>query len=320
MKFDIMKKLSSADFLPIVKSLHPEFLEKQIEIRDEGWDHVAFVLGQETVLRFPRRENYQNWLVTVSWFLEKFGPTSPLRVPRPTIKKFQISDQNRLYEEYEYLPGATLDRGILKNLEPKSFEKLADDLANFLASLHRFPTAEAKQLGLRQDVLTNSAQKFYQRAQINWRRLVQENPGLADGETNRKQQKWLEEIRGRDLELINQPIRLCVIHGDFDSPHILFDPEKKKLTGIIDFSDLIIGDPAQDFQFIKLLSERLYQKVRELYGPPLEENFDARLDLLLEHRKIMSLVHAIERREGKEIKRRFIEFSECLRGSKFENK
>ena len=37
-----------------------------------------------------------------------------------------------------------------------------------------------------------------------------------------------------------------LIHGDFSSEHVLLDLAEKKVTGIIDFGDAAIGDPAYD--------------------------------------------------------------------------
>jgi hypothetical protein len=46
----------------------------------------------------------------------------------------------------------------------------------------------------------------------------------------------------------NQQYQPCVIHGDLSLPdHVLFDPGINRVSGIIDFGDLTIGDPAHDF-------------------------------------------------------------------------
>ena len=42
----------------------------------------------------------------------------------------------------------------------------------------------------------------------------------------------------------------AVIHGDLTDDHILFDPVRRRLSGVIDFADMAIGDPAQDFSFL----------------------------------------------------------------------
>jgi aminoglycoside 2''-phosphotransferase len=44
-----------------------------------------------------------------------------------------------------------------------------------------------------------------------------------------------------------------LIHRDLGSPHILWDPAHQEITGIIDWGDATVGDPAADFA--RLLDE-----------------------------------------------------------------
>jgi len=64
----------------------------------------------------------------------------------------------------------------------------------------------------------------------------------------------------------NLKIKQVVIHQDLIDEHILFNLQKKKIVGIIDFGDITIADPALEFS-------RIWR-----YG----ENF---LDLILKHYK-----------------------------------
>jgi len=43
-----------------------------------------------------------------------------------------------------------------------------------------------------------------------------------------------------------QAINNCLIHGDFGPTNILYDQEKQCLSGIIDFSEMRVSDPAYD--------------------------------------------------------------------------
>lgn len=44
-----------------------------------------------------------------------------------------------------------------------------------------------------------------------------------------------------------------LLHADLSCEHLLFEPKKEELWGIIDFGDFQIGDP--DFEYIYLLEE-----------------------------------------------------------------
>jgi aminoglycoside phosphotransferase len=43
------------------------------------------------------------------------------------------------------------------------------------------------------------------------------------------------------------PAADVILHGDLGVSHLLYDPATARLTGVIDFGDLMLGDPARDF-------------------------------------------------------------------------
>lgn len=49
----------------------------------------------------------------------------------------------------------------------------------------------------------------------------------------------------------NFNFQFCLTHGDFDTSNILADPINFRLTGIIDFEETSIFDPATDLIFFK---------------------------------------------------------------------
>jgi len=42
-----------------------------------------------------------------------------------------------------------------------------------------------------------------------------------------------------------------VLHRDLSPEHVLHDPSDGRITGILDFGDLALGDPARDFIFLR---------------------------------------------------------------------
>src|SRR5512145_904359 len=52
--------------------------------------------------------------------------------------------------------------------------------------------------------------------------------------------------------LLSQPDgwQPSLLHCDIGPGHVLYDPQTKNLTGVIDFGDIVIGDPARDFIYI----------------------------------------------------------------------
>jgi aminoglycoside 2''-phosphotransferase len=52
--------------------------------------------------------------------------------------------------------------------------------------------------------------------------------------------------------LLSQPDEWqpSLLHCDIGPGHVLYDPQTKNVTGLIDFGDIVIGDPARDFIYI----------------------------------------------------------------------
>ncbi|MEX2285022.1 MAG: phosphotransferase [Gemmatimonadota bacterium] len=79
----------------------------------------------------------------------------------------------------------------------------------------------------------------------------------------------------------------AILHCDIDPSHVLYDPEDSVLTGVIDFGDVVIGDPARDFMF---LVEDWNADFLEL---ALQAYHREPLDALLHRIKMSSLVNLV---------------------------
>ena len=67
-----------------------------------------------------------------------------------------------------------------------------------------------------------------------------------------------------------------LLHGDLSCDHLLFDPQKEQLTGIIDFGDLQIGDP--DLDYIYIYEECGEAFTREVMTKRWESNIPSQLE------------------------------------------
>ena len=59
---------------------------------------------------------------------------------------------------------------------------------------------------------------------------------------------WFDEYFRNPAYSLYKP---ALIHGDLQGRHVLFDPESESITGIIDFSDIWLGDPDQDLHYLQ---------------------------------------------------------------------
>jgi aminoglycoside 2''-phosphotransferase len=129
------------------------------------------------------------------------------------------------------MPGETIAAQPVRGRSARS--RLARDLGRFLSTLHGVPVEEARRAGVRdQDLWTDEYAPLVERA------LPLLPPATR---------AWLERrcddfVRGggsRDAPRV-------LVHGDIWGQNLLVD-ESGALSGVIDFGDARIGDPALDF-------------------------------------------------------------------------
>ena len=112
-------------------------------------------------------------------------------------------------------------------------ERLAGQIATFLAELHAFPPEDARRLEVRElDLWPDSYQPL----------IANSLPRL--GPAGRA---WLE-AQAATFEAAGgtSDAPRVLVHGDIAGPHLLLDGDAN-LRGVIDFGDAMLADPALDF-------------------------------------------------------------------------
>jgi len=146
----------------------------------------------------------------------------------------------------------------------------AHQLADLLTELHSFPVRDAERVG----VPLTRIDTDYRAA------LTVAGPFLGPNTRN-----WVERQLTR---LEQQPIPRAVIHRDFRAEH-LYSDDDGTLTGIIDFGDTTIDDPAIDSAgiggelgapFLRLMLD--HYRGPQLVGLPERIQLHQQLDALLE--------------------------------------
>lgn len=177
---------------------------------DRGWDSSARLVDGRWVDRSPRRSDRAGPLRRETVLLPWLGPQLPTRVPRP----FVVSE-DPLVVRHELIPGTAWDgRGV----------GVARAVADVVRSLHRVSATDGRRLGL---------------------------PELTPD--------WYDEFGDVVLPLVDEELRQrggwlltraaeyplsSIVHADLGPAHVLV--EDGRLSGVIDWSDCGIGDPAID--------------------------------------------------------------------------
>lgn len=115
--------------------------------------------------------------------------------------------------------------------------QVSADLGAFLGALHSAPIAPALGCGVPRHAGHTMAA-----------RLLTDSAHLLEGWLG--QRDWPRrqaELRRRLAPTRAEVERGVLLNCDIAPGHLLYDPATRRLTGVIDFGDLAVGDPARDF-------------------------------------------------------------------------
>ena len=219
----------------MLKAAYPDFAVRTYRPLQQGWDSVTLLVDNETIFRFARRPDVAERLGREARLLPQLADVLPVAIPRFEYVCEDAAGGMR-FVGYRAIAGtALLDVGIAAAQAPE----LARQLAELLRALHSFPVAEAARLGVPgggADVWRREHADFY--AEVREHVLPLLNPFEQAG-VIALWQDYLDD----DANFAFAP---ALIHRDLGAEHILVDLEGR-LSGVIDWGDASIGDPAIDF-------------------------------------------------------------------------
>ena len=213
----------------LLASQFPQWAELPVEpVSSGGTDNALYRLGDDMVVRLPRRKRTTGTLKKERCWLPRLAPLLPLGVPLPLVDGLPAEGFPFEWSVYRWLQGKDLTVAPLTDLT-----RLATDLAEFVASLERIDPTGGPSPGehnflrgeplVRRDESTRAAFASLGSA-ID-----------ADGVTA----AWEAALRAPEWQ--QAPVW---IHGDLDARNLLV--ERGRLCAVIDFGCLGVGDPACD--------------------------------------------------------------------------
>ncbi|AOY14928.1 TPA: aminoglycoside phosphotransferase family protein [Bacillus cereus] len=221
-----------------IKEALPNLSIHSYKQNEEGWDNVAVIVNDELLFRFPRKQEYALRIP-----LEKELCTilthslQEIEVPQYHLIYKNESDEVPLCSYYTLIHGEPLKTEIVANLDEKERKIIITQLATFLAALHSIPLKSVTALGFPTE-----------KTLIYWKELQTKLNEYVTNSLTSFQKSTLNRLFENFFACIATSVfPNAIIHADFTHHHILFDNQNKTISGIIDFGDAQIGDPAFDF-------------------------------------------------------------------------
>lgn len=208
----------------LVAEQHPELLAP-VSFLAEGWDTTLWRLGDELLVRLPRRtaavpgcEAEQRWLPVLA-------PVLPLPVPAPIALGAASLGYPWSWSIVRHIPGTPAIEGARLDAA-----RCAPVLGRFLAALHAVAPPDAPRSTLRGVPLAARAGTFDE--------LVVELAG--DTALDAAKRSWELGLGAPNYEGAPR-----WVHGDLHPGNVVVG-EDGSLAGVLDFNDLNAGDPATD--------------------------------------------------------------------------
>ena len=196
----------------------------------EGLENIAYEVNGELVVRASKETDPDRRGESIrreAALLAVVKELSSLPIPEPIFVDVEAGVLT-----YFKLPGVPLmDRPAA---EPA---RLAPALGVFLSRLHRAPVQEMEKLvGKDTDPLTT----WRQEAEQDYRKIAQQLSAAA--------RRPVEDFLASPLPAEKRALAFC--HNDLGAEHVLVDTGSNTVTGVIDWTDAAIADPAYDLALI----------------------------------------------------------------------
>ncbi|MED1510057.1 aminoglycoside phosphotransferase family protein [Bacillus proteolyticus] len=221
-----------------IKEALPNLSIHSYKQNEEGWDNIAAIVNDELLFRFPRKLEYAKRIPLEKELCKLLSHSlQEIEVPQYCLLYKNDTDTAPLCSYYTLIHGEPLKTEIVTKLEQKERTIIIAQLATFLAALHSIPLKHVKPLGFSiEKTLT-----YWKVLQTKLNQYVTNSlTSLQKSALNRLFQNFFANIA-------KSTFQNTVIHADFTHHHILFNTLNKTISGVIDFGDAQIGDPAFDF-------------------------------------------------------------------------
>ena len=201
-----------------------------IKLIGNGNDSYVYEVDN-IIFKFSRHEKASENLKKEINILKFLEGKLTLQIP----KVLYVGEPNEIFPYYfcgqSKIEGVPLSPEIYEELSLEDEEQLAKDLANFLHELHHIPFNE-----YRENTIDNFKKDYEKLKELVYDKL--------DEITKQK-------IDNMYMELFNNSDFLncenSLIHNDFSCNNIMFNPNTKRVSGIIDFGDACVSDLDNDF-------------------------------------------------------------------------
>jgi aminoglycoside phosphotransferase (APT) family kinase protein len=196
-------------------------------VTQSGWDNRTFHLGEDMLVRMPSAADYALQVEKEHRWLPKLAPFLPLPIPTPLAIGKPGEGYPWPWSVYLWLPGETAASGHIADLRD-----FAISLGKFLLAFQHIDSTGGPLPGLHSFYRGGPLSTY----DVETRKAITALKTKLD--VNTATEMWEMAL---STSWDNPPVW---VHGDISAGNLLV--QKGRLSAVIDFGQLTIGDPACD--------------------------------------------------------------------------
>lgn len=243
-----MFKIPEINFAQKIKTDFPDLVVNKVEVIATGWDHVAVEVNDSIIFRIPRGEyNIEKLSKSVIYetsVLKLLQGKLPVDIPNPIYIA-----PNSAYFGYPKLAGVKL-MDLNERLNEQDKMHIREDWVNIASAVHCGVSVDiARNLGV--PISTGSIGKVMNIFNMN--------------DVSVDVQNFAQKTIDAAVNINVDNLQVSVIHNDLQFFNLLVDPAAKRISGVIDWTDVCIAPIEKDFSIWEWGHDNQLQQVAELY-------------------------------------------------------
>jgi aminoglycoside 2''-phosphotransferase len=224
-------------YLQQIRALFPSLSVITARLNDQGQSNDGLIVNEEFIFRFPKHASALRRMRDEFGILRSLQGRTTLRVPDPICFRLDTDVVGEAFFGYRLIPGEPFLQETFRSIRDEAvLDRVAEQVANFLGELHSLQPGNGFSLDLpRRDT------------REEWVGLLTKiREQLLPALSREESLQIIDYVESFMVEEDNFNYPPVLRHGDFGTVNVLFDPSGKRLSGVIDFGNAGLGDPALD--------------------------------------------------------------------------
>ncbi len=235
---EVLRMPKQSQYIQQIQYHFPEIKIQSATFNDIGQHNDVLVINNSLIFRFPKFQEGIQQLAIETAILQGIHGKVSLKTPHPIYLNIETENVGEAFISYEMIKGEPLwSKTVSSIIDEGILQKLATQIATFLKALHGISVEDTMSMPL--PLVDTKAEwvDLYEKIRAKLFKFMRPDAQLLV-------QNHFEDYLNTSEDYSFQP---TLRHGDFGTVNLLYDKYTQSISGVIDFGNAGLGDPAVDF-------------------------------------------------------------------------